>query len=103
MSDAENQIILNNDFDKRVFEYALKIGKVFMRYNPDLKPTISFLFDKKDPNKRMLMFPRDEDANAFLAALDAQLHEKFIIPGAERFDIRIYYMVLRELGLLKSK
>lgn len=102
MSNAEDQIVLDTNFDKAVFEYALKIGKVFMRYNPDLKPTITFLFDKKNPNKRMLMFPKDGDANAFLAALDAQLHEKFIIPGAERFDIRIYYMVLRELGLLKK-
>jgi hypothetical protein len=97
----EDKIVLDNDFDKKVFEYALKIGKVFMRYNPDLKPTISFLFSKEDPN-RVLMFPKDEDCNAFLAALDSQLHEKFIVPGAEGFSRKIYYMVFRELGLLKK-
>ena len=70
----EDRVVLENDFDKQVFEFGLKVGKTFLKYNPDLKPTISFYFDKKDPNKRVLMFPKNEDCTTFLASLDAQLH-----------------------------
>jgi len=97
----EDRVVLENDFDKQVFEFGLKVGKTFLKYNPDLKPTISFYFDKKDPNKRVLMFPKNEDCTTFLASLDAQLHEKFILPGAETFNQKIYFMIFKELGLIK--
>ena len=102
MSSEEERIVIDNNFDTQVFEFGLKVGRTFLRYNPDLKPTISFYFDKKDPNKRVLMFPKNEDCSMFLASLDAQLHEKFILPGAMSFDSRIYYMIFKELGLLKK-
>ena len=98
---AEERIVIDNDFDKQVFEFGLKVGRTFLHYNPDLKPTISFYFDSKNPN-RLLMFPKNGDCSMFLASLDAQLHEKFILPGAMSFDSRIYYMIFKELGLLKK-
>jgi hypothetical protein len=99
----EDQVVLDNDFDKQVFEFGLKVGKTFLKYNTDLKPTISFYFDKKDPNKQVMMFPKNEDCSMFLASLDVQLHEKFVLPGASQFNNKIYLMIFRELGLLKNR
>lgn len=99
---AEDRIVIDNDFDKQVFDFGLKVGRTFLRYNPDLKPTVSFYFDKKDPNKKVVMFPGNEDCTMFLASLDVQLHEKFILPRAMGFDNRIYFLIFKELGLLKQ-
>ncbi len=91
------EIVLDNDFDKQVLDYAVKVGKTFLKHNPDIKPSVSFFMDKS--KTRLVMMIKDEDTSAFVANLDRQLHEKFIIDGT--FDTRIYYLLLKHLGLLK--
>lgn len=92
------EINLDNEFDKQVLDYAIKVGKAFLKYNTDIKPSVSFYMDRS--KVRLVMMIRDEATSAFIANLDRQLHEKFIIDGA--FDTRIYYLLLKHLGLLQQ-
>jgi hypothetical protein len=95
----EQQIVLDEK-DKQILDFALKVGKTVLRYNPDLKPSFTFLFSKKEPNKKVVMVPRNEDCSMFLSAIEYQLHDKFIIDG--EFDRKIYYVLFKQLGLIRD-
>jgi len=95
---AQASIVLESQFDMEVLDYAMKVGKAFMKYNRDCQPHASFIFDKKEPNKRVVMVIRNEDCSTFMANLDRQLHDKFTIEG--KFNDKIYFLLFRQLGLI---
>lgn len=100
MSSEPLDVNLDRDIDIKIYEYAKKVGKQILESDKDLNPSVRFQFEKKDPN-RMVMLMRNDDAATFFAQLEYHLNDKFTIEGP--IDAKIYYLLLHELGLIIRK
>lgn len=95
----ELNVTLDSDIYKQVYGYALNAAQQIKEDNPDLKPHIQFRFSSKDPNV-MEKLVKNQDAHTFLTMLDYLVNDKFIIQG--QIEAKIYYLIFKELGLLKQ-
>ena len=100
MSSEPLDVKLERDIDIKIFEYALKVGQKILESDKDLNPSVRFQFDKKNPNK-MIMLIRNDDAATFFSQLEYHINEKFIVEGS--IDAKIYYMLLHALEPLIKK
>ena len=100
MSDDRLNVKLYRDIDMRIYDYAKDVAAKILKADKDLNPSVRFQFDKRNPDK-MIMLMRNDDAATFFAQLEYHLNDKFVIEG--NIDPKIYYLLLHELGLLLRK